>query len=200
MSTEISVDVKEPQVRRQRSQAPNLEDIPFDQVLKGNVGYPLSTFPEFLRAHHALESLLFYQEVEKYKLSKTEETRKGIEEGLLENFIAPGAVSEINIPGDMREEVLRKLSDETVVDMEAFDQPQAEVVRLLVSDKYPSFLQVLREKNLNPKLCADAFSLGLKLFLFGIVLATAFVALQAVTNNGNSNIPEIFNNRYWRMM
>jgi hypothetical protein len=93
-------------------------------------------FRTYLKEMHADESLLFYESVELYTKIDDPKWSKTAASDIIKKFIHPGGVYEINIPSEIREQLLaaKKFNKQT------FDEAKGEVYRLLKANFFATFV------------------------------------------------------------
>ena len=97
----------------------------------------------FLQARYAAEGLEFLLAVRRFA-AVVDETLNERAQAIFDNFVAPGALSEVTLPKDVRNRIAHKLVTGTDLDFDAFDDAAAVVSHDLVKDALGSFVQMNR--------------------------------------------------------
>lgn len=104
--------------------------IDFEGVVRNQRAAPFTSenFRNFLRQEYAEENLEFYEEVEEFRNTQREETEStGSQEKakeLTEKFIKESAEKQVNIAGELREEIVATVEGGPAVPKGVFDEAQ----------------------------------------------------------------------------
>jgi len=114
-----------------------------DLVLENPIGY--KDFCGFLAKEWSTENLLFWKQVNEYKLLADPEERTKKAQEIIETFIRDNAIYEVNLPDTIRTRIRKDI--EQVVEsghapVEMFDAAQTEIFSLMSNDSFHRFLKM----------------------------------------------------------
>ena len=110
----------------------------FDNLLKDEGGRKL--FTEFLKQEHSLENLLFWCEVEAFKVMCDEPQEIAMKaRTIYADYVKPMCEMEVNISGVARRKIEEGLQLD-IIDPNIFNGAQSQVYSLMHRQSYPRFL------------------------------------------------------------
>ena len=96
-------------------------------------------FAKHLEREFAIENLLFIQDIVRYK-SASKETASAISKRLLDDFMLPNSLHEVNLPGPLVKATVKSI--ETLGNrVETFDEALHHILFMLETDQLPKFLK-----------------------------------------------------------
>lgn len=99
-------------------------------------------FQTFLESEHSEENYLFFMDIEKFRSTKGDSERRKVSQYILERYIQPGALKEVNLPAGVRDGIvdrMHKLSAIDTVDATFFDEACDEIMVLMGKDSLSRF-------------------------------------------------------------
>jgi len=145
---------------------------------------------EFMESEYNQENLDFWGRVEEYRqtfedaqapkmvrVSSRKPTDPNSEsKGILQEFVEVGSPNEVNISGQMREEIVKKT--QAGESRGIFDSAQMEIRRIISSDTFPRFLQRVVRTNITDSQANWRKHLGYFLIFLGIVVTGVVIGLE----------------------
>jgi hypothetical protein len=102
----------------------NVYESVFDALINDKKGKEI--FKRYSRSEWSLENILFFEDVERYKECPTFKLAKRRAAEILKNYILQGSPLEVNISGEIRKTLIKKLNN---MDDHEFDKSIEEVRR-----------------------------------------------------------------------
>jgi len=126
------------------SSARSYDSSSLEAVLANPVGY--QDFFGFLAKEWSTENLLFWKQVNEYKVIVNQEQRTKKAQAIYETFVRENAIYEVNLPDTIRKE-LRSGIEQTLgqgegAPFELFDAAQNEIFSLMSNDSFSRFLKM----------------------------------------------------------
>eukprot|EP01113_Clastostelium_recurvatum_P031314 TRINITY_DN3897_c0_g1_i1.p1 TRINITY_DN3897_c0_g1~~TRINITY_DN3897_c0_g1_i1.p1 ORF type:complete len:471 (+),score=135.89 TRINITY_DN3897_c0_g1_i1:181-1593(+) len=111
------------------------------------------SFQEFLVNEFSVENILFWQDVQTFRLSGDNPADlQRISDELVSKYVNNGSPMQINVSSTTNTAIKRVVSGDTPVSVTMFDNAENEIIHLMKNDSYPRFLdssqaqRLLREK------------------------------------------------------
>jgi hypothetical protein len=96
----------------------------------------------------AKENVMFWETVQRFKLSDSMKEREKLVELLFEEFIPPNSVTMVNIAGSERARLMAMYKQEgayLALEKDVFDPALVECIKVMELDLYPKFLSLVKE-------------------------------------------------------
>eukprot|EP01038_Epipyxis_sp_PR26KG_P004917 gene4917-6880_t len=115
----------------------------FQALMGDNKGR--DSFMKFLKAEHAEENLIFFQEVENIKKMEQKDLAKSTQD-LVSSYLLPGVETEVNVSDNMKKNLANMVNTETEVQeqdrlLEYLNKAQNEIVMIMALGSYPRFMK-----------------------------------------------------------
>lgn len=123
----------------------SIKTLTFRHVMKDPLGREY--FMNFLKLEHAEENLIFFEEVEKFKIQITEKNAdvKGLVEEMVATYLMAGVETEVNISDQMKRALIKAATNDVEKNIEEFlkhlDRAQNEIMMILAMGAFPRFLK-----------------------------------------------------------
>lgn len=123
----------------------SIKTLTFRHVMKEPLGREY--FMIFLKLEHAEENLIFFEEVEKFKVQIEDRSKNvtSLVEEMIATYLMPGVETEVNISDQMKRSLVKAATNDVANNMPEFlkhlDRAQNEIMMILAMGAFPRFLK-----------------------------------------------------------